>query len=101
MEIILLIMLYYLSQNPNFPESVKPLMGSLKNSEEILKFLSDLSKFSDLFSVLGKAPPKAEKPCEQPEKGEKKTGDTETAPTNGIADAFIKECLENYFKKRQ
>ena len=94
-------MLYYLSQNPNFPDSVKPLMGSLKNSEEILKFLNDLSKFSELFSTFGASKPKGEKPPEQPEKGEKKKEGEDTSPTNGIADAFIKECLENYFKKRQ
>ena len=35
MEILMLILLYYLSQNPDFPESVRPLMGQLKNSEEM------------------------------------------------------------------
>lgn len=52
MEILMLILLYYLSQNPDFPESVRPLMGQLKNSEEMLKFINDLSRFSDLFSAL-------------------------------------------------
>lgn len=47
----MLLLLYYLSQNPDFPERVKPLMGQLKNSEEMLKFLNDLSRFSDIFSL--------------------------------------------------
>ena len=31
MEIMMLMLLYFLAQNPDFPESVKPLMGKLKN----------------------------------------------------------------------
>ena len=49
MEILILVLLYYLSQNPNFAESVKPLMGKIKDSEQMLNFLNDLSKFSGAF----------------------------------------------------
>lgn len=54
MEIMMLMLLYFLAQNPDFPESVKPLMGKLKNSEEMLKFLNDLSRFSEMFSLFQK-----------------------------------------------
>ena len=49
MEILILVLLYYLSQNPAFAESVKPLMGKIKDSEQMLNFLNDLSKFSGAF----------------------------------------------------
>ena len=50
MEILILIILYYLSKNPDFERSVKPILGELNNSQELLKFLKDLSRFSSLFS---------------------------------------------------
>lgn len=62
MEIMMLILLYYLSQNPDFPESVKPLMGKLKNSEEMLKFLNDLSRFSEMFALFQKQKPERATP---------------------------------------
>lgn len=118
MEIMMLIFLYYLSQNPDFPESVKPLMGKLKNSEEMLKFLNDLSRFSEMFAPPQKQnsgadrpppskapPPPKDEPCGKEAKkdaaplsedGKEKT----PSPTNGIADKFIEECLDRYFKKR-
>lgn len=121
MEILMLILLYYLSQNPDFPESVRPLMGQLKNSEEMLKFINDLSRFSDLFSALrrpgekgdggsggsagapgkngapGGTPPKPDGPSatEKEKRGQK---ENPPSPTSGIADKFIEECLEKYFK---
>lgn len=104
MEILTLILLYYLSQNPDFPESVKPLMASLKNSEQMLGFLNELSRFTQTFSTFQNAVPKKET-----EKSDKKehTEKTETeeekkqpqSPTSGIADAFIQEMLESYLKK--
>ena len=121
MEIMMLILLYYLSQNPDFPESVKPLMGKLKNSEEMLKFLNDLSRFSEMFALFQKQKPEASnpppppkgppppKPKEEPCGKEQKKEDPPTpkdekekppSPTNGIADKFIEECLDRYFKKR-
>ena len=110
MEIMMLMLLYFLAQNPDFPESVKPLMGKLKNSEEMLKFLNDLSRFSEMFSLFqkqgkekDKTPPpppppqgeKAEPAAPPPEEKEKPQ-----SPTSGIADEFIEQCLERYFKKK-
>ena len=111
MEIMMLLLLYYLSQNPDFPERVKPLMGQLKNSEEMLKFLNDLSRFSEMFSLFQKQgkekdktpppppPPKGEKaePAAPPPPEEK---EKPQSPTSGIADEFIEQCLERYFKKK-
>lgn len=111
MEIMMLMLLYFLAQNPDFPESVKPLMGKLKNSEEMLKFLNDLSRFSEMFSLLQKQgkekdktpppppPPKGEKaePAAPPPPEEK---EKPQSPTSGIADEFIEQCLERYFKKK-
>ena len=111
MEIMMLMLLYFLAQNPDFPESVKPLMGKLKNSEEMLKFLNDLSRFSEMFSLFQKQGkekdkttpppphPKGEKaePAAQPQTEEK---EKPQSPTSGIADEFIEQCLERYFKKK-
>ncbi len=111
MEIMMLMLLYFLAQNPDFPESVKPLMGKLKNSEEMLKFLNDLSRFSEMFSLFQKhgkekdktppppPPPKGEKaePAAPPPPEEK---EKPQSPTSGIADEFIEQCLERYFKKK-
>lgn len=115
----MLVLLYYLSQNPDFPESVKPLMGGLKNSEQMLGFLNDLSRFTQTFSAFQNFAPK--KQAEQSGKSEKsekfdksdqadQSGKTEQrqtdekkepqSPTSGIADAFIQEMLESYLKKR-
>lgn len=115
MELIFLFCLYYLSQNPDFSESMKPLLGSLKNSEQMLKFMNDLSHFSELFSVLNqKSPPKTEetkqanKNSPPKKEGEQKTTEKKESekekrpqsPTEGIADEFIERCLNNYFKNR-
>ena len=111
MEIMMLMLLYFLAQNPDFPESVKPLMGKLKNSEEMLKFLNDLSRFSEMFSLFQKQgkekdktpppppPPTGEKaePAAPPPPEEK---EKPQSPTSGIADEFIEQCLERYFKKK-
>ncbi len=102
MEILVLIMLYYLTQNADFEKTVKPLMGSLKNSENVLKFMNDLAKFSELFSTL--KPPKEEgKKTEKqpnPSEKEKKPCSKQEEPTDPIANEFIRECLEKYFQKR-
>jgi hypothetical protein len=91
MEILMLVLLYYLSQNPDFSESIRPLMAKLKNSEQMLSFLKDLSNFTQTFSTFqqGKKddpPPKEEK--ENPQ-----------SPTSGIADEFIQNILDNYLKQ--
>ena len=101
MEILILVLLYYLSQNPNFSESVKPLMAQIKDSEQMLRFLKDLSTFAETFNVKGGFT-NAEKPCEEkqtpPKKEEKKEPQS---PTEGIADAFIQNILDNYFKQNK
>jgi hypothetical protein len=107
MELLILIILYYLSQNPDFERSVKPLLGELKNSEQALKFLEELSQFSKLFSSLqnsqsgenkGAQPTDGKpqtKPGEHPSHTEKQPDDS---PTAGIADGFIEELLSKYFQ---
>ena len=98
MEILILVLLYYLSQNPSFSESVKPLMSKLKDSEQMLQFLNDLSRFTQTLGAFQQnpsEPPKEEKP---PETDEKK--DAPHSPTEGIADAFIQQILDGYLKKR-
>ena len=85
----MLVLFYYLSQNPDFSESVKPLMAKLKNSEQMLGFLKDLSSFTQTFSSLKAEPPKKEE--------EKK--ENPQSPTEGIADEFIQNILESYLKK--
>ena len=124
MEILILVLLYYLSQNPNFAESVKPLMGKIKDSEQMLNFLNDLSKFSGAFGAFsGNANPKAgadktekkEPDCKdgKADEGLKeeawKGGEAHSAPqeekspqspTKGIADEFIQNILDSYLKKK-
>ena len=111
MEIMMLVLLYFLAQNPDFPESVKPLMGKLKNSEEMLKFLNDLSRFSEMFSLFQKQGKEKDKtpPPQPPPRGEKaqpaappppEEKEKPQSPTSGIADEFIEQCLERYFKKK-
>ena len=118
MELIVLIMLYYLSQNPDFERSVKPLLGELKNSEQALKFLEELSQFSHLFSGLNSkkdggmsasnaksTPPKAEsqggqsasKSANTSPRDETKNAPQSESPTAGIANGFIEELLSKYF----
>ena len=108
MEIFVLLMLYYLSQNPDFLSRVKPLMGEIKNSQELLKFITDLSKFSAIFSQSEKGQAAAgankENATPPPPREEQKKPDedkkTPASQTSGIADDFIQKLLENYFQKR-
>ena len=97
MEILILVLLYYLSQNPDFSESVKPLMSKIKDSEQMLRFLKDLSCFAETFNVKSKEQ-KAENPQQKPPK---KEGGKENpqSPTTGIADDFIQTILDNYFSQ--
>ena len=97
MEIIVLIMLYYLTQNADFEKTVKPLMSSLKSSEDLLKFISDLSKFSELFTHAENKNGKGrDEPKENPQR--QKQAEEQSSPANDIANDFIKETLERYFK---
>ena len=113
-----MIILYYLSQNPDFERSVKPLLGELKNSEQALKFLEELSQFSHLFSGLNgkkdggvsaantnKSQPQSSQSSErtshqaaQPSQSDRdKPPSQESSPTAGIANGFIEELLSKYF----
>ena len=96
MEILILVLLYYLSQNPNFSESIKPIMNQIKDSEQMLRFLKDLSRFAETFNFKQNEPSKKEQP-RQEKKEEKK--ENPQSPTEGIADAFIQNILNNYFNK--
>lgn len=107
MEIFILVLLYYFSQNPDFAESVKPLMAKLKDSEQMLKFLNDLSNFTQTFSTFQSQPKKdCDKNSERPPEHEPPSPppcDTEKkhpqSPTAGIADEFIEQLLNGYLKK--
>ncbi len=93
----MLVLLYYLSQNADFSESVKPLMSKLKDSEQMLCFLNDLSKFTQTFSTFQGEEQKKEEPCKDSSKKEDKK--TPQSPTAGIADEFIQNILERYLQK--
>ena len=101
-----MVLLYYLSQNPNFADSVKPLMSQIKDSEEMLRFLNDLSKFSQTFSTFADDKTDKKNDCKKqqentasktPPKDEKK--ENPQSPTAGIADEFIQNILDSYLKK--
>lgn len=99
----MLVLLYYLSQNPDFSESVKPLMSQLKDSEAMLSFLKDLSKFSDTFSAFkGGTPHQSEAKTPPKSKNDAPMYETKKenppSPTEGIADDFIQKLLDSYLK---
>lgn len=94
MEILILVLLYYLSQKPDFHESVSPFISKLKNSEHLLSFLKDLSDFSKTFSAFSEI-----KKQEEHSKKEEKQEKNPQSPVSGIADEFIKQTLESYLKK--
>ncbi len=94
MEILILVLLYYLSQNPDFHEKLKPLASGLKNSEQMLSFLKDLSKFSEVFGNTEKPPKQEPPPPPNPQENK-----NPQPPTAGIADDFIQKILDGYLKK--
>lgn len=96
MEILILVLLYYLSQNPDFSESVRPLMEKLKNSEQMLNFLKDLSNFTKTFNTF-QCGVKAEEP--KATENVKMDKEKPQSPTEGIADEFIQNILDSYLKK--
>lgn len=91
MEILTLVLLYMLSQNPNFADSVKPLLSKVKDSEKMVNFLKDLTKFTQTFEKAKTHTSKEQPPPKQDEKNPQ-------SPTKGIADEFIQKVLENYLK---
>lgn len=109
MEILLLVLLYYLSQNPSFTQSVKPLMEQLKNSEQTLKFLNDLAKFNQTFQTGKCNENTCKQECKQEptdkknenfSKHEEKCDPSSASPTAGIADEFIQQILDGYLRKK-
>ena len=99
MEILMLLLLYCLSQNSDFAQSVKPIMEQLKDSEQMLRFLNDLSSFSKTFSTF------ADKTDTQPQNAtcdtaNDKEKNPQSSATKGIADSFIQTVLESYLKNR-
>ena len=90
----MLVLFYYLSQNPDFAESVKPLMSQIKDSEQMLRFLNDLSNFTKTFSSFQK---QADEKPKQEKTDTKK--ENPQSPTSGIADEFIQNILDSYLKK--
>ena len=102
MEILILILLYYFSQKPDFADSVKPIMEKLKDSEQMLSFLKDLSNFSKAFSGCA-AQTSASATQTEPENSAKENAahkKTPQSPTQGIADDFIQNILDGYFKNK-
>jgi hypothetical protein len=97
MEILLLVLLYYLSQNPDFHEKLKPLATGLKDSEQMLAFLKDLSKFASVFKDVNNPECKKQPPVDK--KAEEKCEEKPQSPTSGIADDFIQKMLDGYLKK--
>ena len=104
----MLVLLYYLSQNADFADSVKPLMSKIKDSEEMLRFLNDLSKFTQTFSTFASednkphdnAPPRGDgKERQKPPKPDEKQKENPQSPTAGIADEFIQNILDSYLQK--
>ena len=102
----MLVLLYYLSQNPDFTESAKPLMEKLKDSQQMLSFLNDLSHFTQTFSTINTTPPKnncatehATNPSEQNPKPNPEEKENPPSPSAGIADEFIQNILDSYLKK--
>lgn len=95
----MLVLLYYLSQNPDFAESVKPLMGKIKDSEQMLRFLNDLSKFSQTFSTFKSDVKKDTEEKKTPKEEKNADKKTPQSPTTGIADEFIQNILDSYLQK--
>ena len=94
MEILILTLLYYLSQKPDFEESVKPFVSQLKNSEHLLSFLKDLADFSKTVSAFSSTKKEEKKTDENREENK-----NPQSPVSGIADEFIKQMLNGYLKK--
>ena len=73
-------------------------MSKIKDSEQMLGFLNDLSKFSQTFgSFSGKK--EADKQNQPPKDEKTENKKSPQSPTEGIADEFIQNILENYLKK--
>ena len=78
-------------------------MSSLKNSEQMLGFLNELSRFTKTFSTFQACALKKETESAQtssnPDNASSDDKKAPQSPTSGIADAFIQQMLESYLKK--
>ena len=76
-------------------------MAKLKNSEQMLSFLKDLSTFSQTFSTFKGEEKKSNGPNKEKDKQEPPNEHKEKpqSPTEGIADEFIQSILDSYLKK--
>lgn len=75
-------------------------MSQLKDSEQMLSFLKDLSKFSDTFSSFKSNRQKSEpSPKENPPPMDAAKKEKPQSPTEGIADDFIQKILDSYLQK--
>ena len=83
----MLVLLYYLSQNPDFSDSVKPLMAKLKDSEQMLCFLKDLSSFTQTFSTFQNPQKKKEE-----EKNTERYGDVRSCTEDPTRDWYQMLC---------
>lgn len=89
MEILLLLVLYLICREPTFEEKVKPLFDNLKSTEDVLKFMKNLSSFSSLFQNGNSACP--EQSC-QPEQNPQKN-----PSQNDFATDEVRRFIEKYF----
>ena len=73
-------------------------MAKLKNSEQMLNFLKDLSTFTQTFNTFqcNQKSDNGEVKTEQKPKEEK---ENPQSPTAGIADEFIQNILDSYLKQ--
>ena len=109
MEILILVLFYYLAQNPDFSKSVQPLMEKLKNSEQMLTFLKDLSKFTQAFKNIdpsvftgnqqksSSAQDETPHSCNQKQESKTQEEKNPQSPTQGIADDFIQNIFSTSF----
>ncbi len=108
MDIITLLLCYLLMQKPELLENLKPLFGAIKSPEDLTKILNDVQKFKDFFAAMNVATndkkeerkpqeKKADSPTCDNEKGQEKS----QSPTAGIANEFIQNSLDAYFKRRK
>ena len=85
--------MYLLSQNQDFSQKIQALCKELKNSEDLLRFIKDLSCFSDLFSK--------KKENKEPSAPKNEQKEPPVNPTSGIADGFIENFFNDYLKGKR
>jgi hypothetical protein len=119
MDIITLLLFYLLMQKPELLENLKPLFGAIKSPEDLTKILNDVHKFKDFFAAMNNATSNAsnnsssnfssaaqkdkseEKKKDEREKDGEKGQEKSQSPTAGIANEFIQNSLDAYFKRRK